>query len=333
MTLPRLPCRVTSRKLAVAFVHGVGMPTADFADAMIAMLDAHLAKHAEAAGILPPELEYEPVFWSDVIQAREEELWRRAGGLVKGKEALRFPNTRQFILNYAADTIAYQRTPSNRHVYEAIHAIMAGALKRLAERAGADAPLVVVAHSLGSVIASDYLFNLQAEARDPPGHDLPPSVVEVMGEDPTPLERGETLAALYTLGSPIAIWSLRHHHEDPARDYGTPVKVPSPLLAKHHPALGAPGPGVGWLNLYDRGDVIAYPLQGLNDAYREAVRDVPVKVGNAFASATPLSHTEYWTDKDVVGHVGQGLFDAWRAVNPTTVRVSGEKPRARRRGA
>jgi len=33
----------------------------------------------------------------------------------------------------------------------------------------------------------------------------------------TPLERGETLTLLYTLGSPIAIWSLRYP------DFGVPI--------------------------------------------------------------------------------------------------------------
>ena len=321
-------------KLAVALVHGVGMPTPDFADATIALLKARAAERAEKAGVEPPEVEYEPVFWSDVIQARETELWARAGGLAKGKDALAFATTRQFILNYAADTIAYQRTPSSRHVYEAIHACMARSLQALARRAGRDAPLVVLAHSLGSVIASDYLFNLQAEARDPASFALPPPVLEVMGKDPSPLERGETLAQLWTLGSPLAIWSLRHHSADPAHDYGTPVTVPSPRLGSHHPALGAPGPGVGWTNLYDKGDVIAYPLQGLNASYATAVKDVQVKVGNAFASRTPLSHTEYWTDADVVDHVAGALLDAWRALHPTTIPVQGppKARRARRRG-
>ena len=318
-------------KLAVALVHGVGNPSPDFADGMIAKLEARCQRQAKLAGVPAPDVAFEPVFWSDVIQARQDELWRRAGGKAEGKDALAFHAMRQFILNYASDTIAYQRTPSSRHVYEGIHAAMARALRRLADRAGPDAPLCVIAHSLGSVIASDYLFNLQAEAKDPVANALPPPVMEVMGWDPTPLERGETLAQLFTLGSPIAIWSLRHHHADPAQDYGTPVAVPSPAMARHHPALAVPGPGVGWVNMYDRGDVIAYPLRDLNAAYAKAVTDVQVRVGNPLASRTPLSHTEYWTDDDVVRPIAQALLDAWRAVNPTAVTVQDAKARTRAR--
>ena len=315
-----------SKKLAVAYVHGVGMPERDFAVGMVKMLQERTRRLAEDRGLPAPEVEHEPVFWSHVIQGREDDLWARVCG--EGKAGLGFPQMRQFILNYAADTIAYQRTPSSRQVYEAIHAEMARSLKRLAVRAGPDAPLCVVAHSLGSVVASDYLFNLQAEALDPPGHDLPPPVVDVMGPDPSPLERGETLAQFYTLGSPIAIWTLRHHsHHDP---YGKPVKVPSPHLARHHPVFAAEGPGLGWTNLYDGGDVIAYPLQGLSPAYAKAVKDVRVRVGSALMSRTPLSHTEYWTDEDVAAPIAQSLFDAWRAVNPHAVPVQGPKPASRR---
>lgn len=313
-----------TRKVAVAIVHGVGMPTPDYADGFVKKVRARLQKDAKAAGAPVPEIEFEPVFWSDVIQARQDELWNR----VSGKAKLDYRRMRQFILNYAADTIAYQRTPSHRESYEEIHARVAGSFKRLAERAGPDAPLCVVAHSLGSVIASDYLFNLETEFREPRTDFLSERVAKALGPNPSPLERGETLSLLYTLGSPIAIWSLRHQHADPARDYGTPVTVPSGHLSRYHAALGAPGPGSGWYNLYDPGDVIAYPLQGLNETYAKAVRDVRVEVGGLVTGMTPASHVMYWTAPPVVDAVAQGLRAAWDAVNPREVPVGDAAPAA-----
>lgn len=319
-----------SRKVAVAIVHGVGMPTPDYADGFVRKVRARLQKDAKAAGAPVPEAEFEPIFWSDLVQARQDELWRR----VSAKGKLDYKRTRQFILNYAADTIVYQRTPSHREAYEAIHAAMAAGLKRLAERAGPDAPLCVVGHSLGSVIASDYLFNLQAEFREPKTDFLSERVAKVLGPNPSPLERGETLALLYTLGSPIAIWSLRHHHADPARDYGAPIEVPSPHLSRYHPAFAAPGPGAGWLNLYDPGDVIAYPLQGLNDAYAKAVKDLRVEVGGPVLGMTPATHVLYWTAPPVVEAVAHGVAAAWAVLHPRQPPVEDAqappKPRAKR---
>ena len=152
------------------------------------------------------------------------------------------------------------------------------ALGRLAERAGSGAPLCVLAHSLGSVIASDHLWDLQRER-----HGASATGREVGA---TPLERGQTLAGFYTFGSPIALWSLRH------RDFGRPIRVPHGE----------------WLNFFDRDDVIASPLKPLNDAYAHAVtEDVEVKVGGALAGWNPLAHTRYWNDRALMRRIATSL--------------------------
>jgi hypothetical protein len=188
-------------KIAVAVVHGVGKQDPAFAKAMIAELAARFARE-RIAGRSPPadDLVATPVYWAPVLQDREVALWQRLGG---GREA-DFASLRRFLADFAADGIAYQPLPQERNAYDAIHAVFAEALGALARAAGTRAPLVVIAHSLGSVIASNYIYDLQ----DPGGKGLiAPSVRAKMGN--TALERGETLAALYTLGSPIAFWSTR----------------------------------------------------------------------------------------------------------------------------
>ena len=122
----------------------------------------------------------------------------------------------------------------------------------------------------------------------------------------TPLENGETLTLMYTMGSPIAIWSLRYE------DFGVPIPVPSPKLADHHPGLAGE-----WVNFYDPDDVIGYPLSTLNDAYGASVeRDVAVNVGGPLSSWNPLSHVAYWTDGDVTKPIAESLARVWRDLNP-----------------
>jgi hypothetical protein len=192
--------------------------------------------------------------------------------------------------------------PSERNVYVDVHSVFADALANVARRGGRDLPLVVIAHSLGTVIASNYFYDLQespkrASAKRP---DLVPKAVrENMGD--TPLERGETLAWLFTMGSPIGLWSLRY--ENP--DFGVPIRVPAEAFVKAHPGLRC-----GWVNLYDEDDVIAYPLKGL---YPGAIlEDVQVNVGNLLSSWNPLSHNGYWTDGDVTDRIAGDLADFWR---------------------
>jgi hypothetical protein len=286
-----------SSRVAVAIVHGVGVQGSDFAEPMIDDLTGRFASElgvsrSEALG----ELAIEAVHWAPVLQDAQTKLWRN----VSARGDLDFVDLRRFMVDFAGDAIAYQPTPRSREVYDAVHAVLARSLRALARSAGPDAPLCVIAHSLGTIIASNYFYDLSQSRR--PGM-VSKAVREV--KKSTPLENGETLALLYTMGSPIAIWSLRYE------DFGMPIHVPSPKLETHHPGL------VGeWVNFYDADDVIGYPLGALNDAYARSIEgDVAVNVGGPLTSWSPLSHGGYWTDADVTKPIARSLARLWRSLN------------------
>ncbi len=284
--------------IAVAIIHGVGKQDPHFADGMAQELRDRFARRVGKKVEDPASaVVIRPVYWAPVLQNVEGILWKR---MKQGGE-LDFTTLRRFLVDFAADAIAYQPTPSDRKIYDGIHQVVARTLGELAAEAGEKAPLCVIAHSLGSVIASNYLYDLEVE---PTRKIILAGVRRVMGN--TPLERGETLTLFYTLGSPIAIWSLRY------RDFGVPIRVPSPALAEHHPGLKGE-----WVNYYDEDDVIGYPLKTLNAAYRRVVKaDRGVNAGGLLSSWNPASHLGYWTDNDVTGPIAGALARTWRAVNP-----------------
>ncbi|MGD2045469.1 MAG: chemotaxis protein [Gemmatimonadota bacterium] len=284
--------------IAVAVVHGVGIQGSDFAEPMIAELTDRFAdelgmKRAEAT----EQLLFEAVHWAPALQGAETKLWRK----VTSKEDLDFVKLRKFMVDFAGDAIAYQPLPKSRDVYDSVHAVLAKALRALARTAGSKAPLCVISHSLGTIISSNYFYDLSQSRR--------PGMVSKAVRDVkkwTPLENGETLTLFYTLGSPIAVWSLRYE------DFGTPIPVPAPKLSHHHSGLKGE-----WVNFYDADDIIGYPLRGLNDAYKKSVdRDVAVNVGGLLSNWNPLSHTAYWTDGDVTKSIGASLAGLWRQLNP-----------------
>lgn len=286
-------------RIAVAIVHGIGNQDPHFADGIEAKLLSRFADRAKVSRATAEEaLVFQPVYWAPAIAEREQRLWQK----LTARENLGWTAMRRFMVEFAADAIAYQPMPSERNVYTDVHAVFADALANVVRRAGPDLPLVVIAHSLGTVIASNYLYDLQESARRLAAGraDLvPKSVRERIGD--TPLERGETLAWLFTMGSPIGIWSLRY--ENP--DFGVPIRVPAEGFVRAHPGLRC-----GWINLYDRDDVIGYPLKGL---YPDAIlADVSVNVGNLLSSWNPLSHNAYWTDGDVTDRIAGDLADFWR---------------------
>ncbi len=281
-----------SHPLAIAFVHGIGRTEPGYSARMQRAIARRFAGLIGAAESAPPtHLVFEEVNWSASLQFREDDLWARL--LPDGP--MRYKRLRRFMVDFAADAIAYQPAHSDRTSYDAIHREMAGCLARLSERAGPKAPLCVIAHSLGTVIASNYLYDLMKAEHS----FMCPSVRSSMNG--TPLEHGETFAIFYTLGSPIALWSLRFPR------FGEPVRFPKAELARHHPNIEP-----AWINVYDPDDVIGYPLRVLNADYRAAVtEDRPVDVGSILTRWNPLSHVGYWNNGRVADAIAESLAKTW----------------------
>jgi hypothetical protein len=299
--------------VAVLSLHGVGRTkpgySAPLARAVAARLARKIAAETDASD---SAVVFEEVNWSAALQAAENRLWKR----LRPASPLRWLRLRHFMLDFAADAIAYQPIQSDRSAYDSIHAEVAAALGRLAARAGERAPLCVVAHSLGTVIASNYFYDLSKRRCS----FLAPRVDARIGG--TPIERGETLALFYTMGSPIALWSLRYP------DFGVPLCFPPRDLARHHPGVRA-----RWINFYDPDDVIGYPLRPLNARYAASVtEDRPVDVGSWLFRWTPFAHTGYWSDGRVADQIAADLADTWRRSRAFEV-VSGVARGARSRPA
>ena len=276
-----------TQKIAVAVVHGIGNQAPEFAE----KLEAALQRICQ--GTCGKDVIIKPVYWAPAMQQKEDALWDRltSGGPMAFKEI------RRVAIDYVADALAYQPTADDRKTYDDIHVIYAQTLRVLAEEAGEKAPLCIVAHSLGTVISSNYIYDLQK-----------PRLIsdQVRAEmNDTPLERGETLNLLYTLGSPIALWSLRY------RDFGKPIAIPAPELTSHYTDLQC-----AWINYYDKDDLVGFPLRDLNEGYSRAVSaDKQVNVGGMMESWNPLSHLGYLDDNDVIRPIAESLINTWKTVN------------------
>src|SRR5450759_773235 len=144
-----------STKIAVAIIHGVGKQDKHFADGMIADVMKRFAEHLPVPSP-KEEIVIEPVYWAPVLQSQEDFLWKK----VQQHVDLDFLAMRQLMIDFAADAIAYQPAPKERDVYDSIHEVVAKVLHGLVEKAGPDAPLAVIAHSLGTIIASNYFYDL-----------------------------------------------------------------------------------------------------------------------------------------------------------------------------
>ena len=326
---------MTAPRLAVMFVHGVEVADPRFADTAIALLRREFTR---IAGVDADDaLAIRTAFWAPVYERRQDALLKRLGGrpaertfsvldtlagltdrgsslallgliatgLVRrlpGVPQFHFPTLRWLIVHYLGDAISYQAGAVDRTLYDEVHRVLARTIAGLARDAGPDAPLCVVAHSLGTTVTSNFFYDLQADQGLHPaggGAGTAPDVAAELGD--TAMERGETLAWLHTLGSPLALWAQRHP------DFGEPVTVPHPALATHQPRVEGE-----WINVWDPDDVIASPLRPLNDRYGSAVaEDRAVSVGPSWLGWSPLAHPFYWNDPTVITPIATSLARAW----------------------
>jgi alpha-beta hydrolase superfamily lysophospholipase len=254
------------KDLGVLVIHGMGSQESYFADPLIEEVSERLGKSAAA------RVAWAPVYWQDILKERQSAYMREA----KRNYDVDAIRLRNFVVSALGDAAAYQKVQgSANQTYERIHEKVASSLHNLADvqLAGAKRPIVVVAHSLGGHIMSNFVWDRQ--------HDSA-AKKKALG----PVESMQTLAGMVTFGCNIPLFTF-------AYDKVEPIKFPGARLS------AADKRRARWLNFYDPDDILGYPLKAL-PAYRKVVhRDIPINAGGIFSSWNPASHSQYWTDNDL----------------------------------
>jgi hypothetical protein len=268
-------------KLGVFVIHGMGTQTPEFADECI----TQISRRVRHKGGNPDTICWQRAYWADILSPREQKLWDNLSATAD----MDYVRLRKFILSAFGDAIAYQRVPGGVYedVYDLLHDRVRLHLKDLAVKMGGNLPVVVLAHSLGCAIISDYIWDRQKEAPKP-------------GDSAT--ERLDNLAGLVTFGCNLPLFSLAY---DPVMAINFPGLTLAPELR----------PVAAWYNFFDPDDILGYPLKGLSPSYDAAVtKDCSINAGGIFSSWNPLSHTAYWTDDDFVEPTGDFLSQLLKAI-------------------
>jgi hypothetical protein len=268
-------------RAGVLIIHGMGDPEPSYAEGLIRRVRERLGPSADDAA-------FEACYWAPILQPKQDVTWQRM--LRSGRMDLKA--ARRWIMSALGDPATYLSGffRAGRPAYADIHACVRSTLARLSDALGGrqDAPLVVLAHSLGSVIVSNYIWDEQQGAPE-------------IGR--TPFERMETLTGLVTYGSTIPLFL------PPGRP-AVCIRFPPPMLP---PPLAA---AAVWKNIYDPDDVLGYPLADIwDDPQGTRIVDVDINVGLWPASETPFSHTFYDRDGDFLEHVVE-LVSAVLAIAP-----------------
>ena len=261
-----------AKKLAIAVIHGMGWQSPDFAREMTDELNEWVAD----SGKDPDEIAWKPIFWANIVEPRQKAYLKKANA----NDELDYMALRRFVISSLGDVSAYQVVKSTHNTtYELIHDRVRERISELdGELDSSDTtPLIVMAHSLGGHIMSNYIWDIQKKPK--PGM--------------RPFERMETLAGMVTFGCNIPLFTMAYTNV-------TPIKFPA---RQFPPAIRKKA---RWLNYFDPDDILGYPLKPINAAYGRVVsEDISINVGGLFSSWNPTSHTKYWTDNDFTRPVAE----------------------------
>lgn len=262
-------------KLAILTLHGMGDTKPTYADG----LRKHLRRHLGAdvfGGIF-----FEPIYYQDIIQENQRRVWHRM------PSTLRWVFFRRFMLYYFSDAAAIQyQARLEGSVYLRTQArVRAAAERALGALPNPDAPVIIIAQSLGGQVVSSYLWDAYKQQGTWQGVSEEHQITEFL--------KLQTTRYLFTTGCNIPLFVSGLERTEP---------------------ITRPNQAFEWLNFYDADDPLGWPLQPLSEAYGELVRDVPTNVGNLFTNWNPLSHTAYWTSESFLEPIAARIQELYETL-------------------
>lgn len=264
-----------SKKVAVAVIHGMGSQGSTKHDqsdfpSFSAPLRSRVRREV-GAGDFDTNVAWREIFWSDILQKRQENY------LEDVKGALNYDGLREFVLCNLSDAASYRKSENDRNdnTYTEIHSRIDSVIKELSADVEKGAPLIILAHSLGGQIMSNYIY----DNRKP-------------DKARSDFENLLTLGSFITFGCNIPIFVFAYEE-----DQIFPIKYPGTGLPEDKRVFP------WWKNFFDKDDILGYPLAPICEKYRDMIDDgelaeYPIDSGGIFASWNPFSHNGYWKDRD-----------------------------------
>lgn len=258
-------------RVGVLVIHGMGKQPQGFSK----VFEQSVRRRLVAEG---KHVAWQEARWAHVLDTPENEMIKK----LRDQSRVDWLRAREFVISYFADAIAYQRkevtedgtTVDNK---AKIHECIAKNLVKLRGKVVEGSPLIVVAHSMGSVIFSDLTWDR----------------TKVGG---LAFEDMATLGGIITFGSNLPLFTLGLPNV-------RPIQFPGKKLDE------ALVPKARWLNFYDPDDVLGYPLVPFYDYPKKVLRDITTNSGPFYTSWNPGSHAGYWEDEQVIAETAKLIQD------------------------
>lgn len=256
-------------KLGILVIRGSGKTGFNRQQRFIDKVNKRLTK----TGIYTHQLVYEFIDWYEPMQSQQVLLMER---MLENKVLkLRSKVLRRLLITNIADLINYGGKPNiTNQIYERTQSLVHKSIINLQTQLNKNAPLIILASSMGTEILNNYIWDRQHAGQNDP-------------EGTTAFERFETLVGLFTFGNNIPIFSSSTKIEDLR-----PIRFPAQNILPELKNLAI------WENYYDKNDPLGYPIKFINEYYANAnVKDIQIGVGNLLSFWNILSHFGYWTSR------------------------------------
>jgi len=267
------------KSVALITIHGMGNTPVNYHQVFLERIKQHIGK----AGW--QEVAFESVYYQDILQAGEEEIYKEM------KPHVRWRAIRQFILYGFSDATGLDdRKEKEQSAYHKVQLRIWASLQNVYNVCGRrPVPIVMLAYSLGSHLISNYIWDAQ-QSKPYTGVWQFENRSHMDGNEQNFL-RLKSLTNLFTIGCNIPIFVASHKNIQP---------------------FAKPNKNFKWLNLYDKDDLLGWPLEPLSESYRKLVKDVPINASETFLdfilkSWNPFSHEKYFGSQAVVQSVGEAV--------------------------
>jgi len=273
-------------KVVVLALHGMGDAPETYAEKLRKKLKNKI-------GSKWSNIYFDSIYYADIFQEYQNNIFNR----IKSTDDIDWIGLRKFLLFGFSDAAGFERHAHQPgSPYEQVQNRILDALDKAYDEAGPQAKVVLVAHSLGTHIVSNYIWDAQAKNaqqgawREGGFEDSP------AGSVLDKFRRLKTLKLLYFTGSPIPVFVA-----------GIPQIKIKAISSR------SKGYAFKWKNFYDPDDPLGWPLQNLStrkvhESYKfEVNEDNAVNVGNVITSWNPLSHNNYWSDNSVLKPLSEDI--------------------------
>ena len=253
-----------NKKLGLLILHGVGVQKADYSNQLQTDIKNALGERAA-------DVDFQEVLYADIF---DDNSHARAGYLINTSFWFQLVTRaiRHLLIFVLSDAVSY------RAKYKEVHQRISSDIEALQGRLQPQSPIIIIAHSMGVMAISDYLYDQQEDLYS----------VESF-------KNINDLRALISFGCNIPLFEMGH-------DKPRSIKRPSSDVNKNF----------YWKNFYSPFDVLGYRIADYYAIRPEPVFDITdsrVYSGGLVRKWNILSHVGYWKHRKIIKAIEIAALD------------------------